>query len=178
MCAIIRTMPKRVRDKEIIEAIDQILQKRIFIDSQKKLHREVLSILTKNGNETGVSAERMRIIGINSGKIKIDIKTRSVDEVPETETGYLRKRKIEYDGDVDRWRRTGRGTDRKGREYKKGEFASVGQPCPVCRNLLERMENKTLFGGKAMIGFKCRVCKYITGRRWREPAKYTFSRKK
>ncbi|OIR16671.1 MAG: hypothetical protein BEU04_01690 [Marine Group III euryarchaeote CG-Bathy1] len=171
-------MPKRVRDKEIIEAIDRILQKRIFIDSQKKLHREVLNILTESGKESGISAERMRIVGINSGKIKIDIKTRSVENVPETETGYLRKRRIAYDGDVRRWRRTGMGTDRKGRKYKKGEFASVGQPCPVCKNLLERMENRTLFGGKAMIGFKCRVCKYVTGRRWREPAKYTFSLKK
>ena len=171
-------MPKRVRDREIIEAIDQILQKRIFIDSQKKLHREVLNILTESGKESGISAERMRIVGINSGKIKIDIKTRSVENVPETETGYLRKRRIAYDGDVRRWRRTGMGTDRKVRKYKKGEFASVGQPCPVCKNLLERMENRTLFGGKAMIGFKCRVCKYVTGRRWREPAKYTFSLKK
>ena len=173
-----KTMTKRVPDKEIVGAIEQILQKRRFIESQKAMHREVINILIEEGKEYGVSAERMRIVGINSGKINIDIKTRSVETVPETESGYLRKRKIIYDGEVHRWRRTERGTDKGGRKYKKGEFASVGQPCPVCKNSLERMQNKTLFGGKTMIGFKCKVCRYTTGRRWREPAKYIFSRRK
>ena len=172
------TMSKRVLDKEIVRAIERILQKRVFIESQKEMHREVLNILKKEGQECGVSAERMRIVGVNSGKVNIDIKTRSVESVPETEMGYLRKRSIAYDGGVRRWRRIGKGVDRKGRRYRKGEFASVGQPCPVCKNTLERTRNETLFGGKTMIGFKCGVCGYTTGRRWREPAKYIFSRRK
>lgn len=171
-------MSKRIPDQEIVGAIEKILQRRIFIESQKEMHREVLNILAEEGRESGVSVERMRIVGINSGKIDIDVKTRSVENIPETETGYLRKRKITYDGGVRRWRRTGKGIDRRGRKYNKGEFASVGQPCPVCKNFLERTRNRTLFGGKTMIGFKCKVCSYTTGRRWKEPAKYIFSRRK
>ena len=68
-----KTMTKRVPDKEIVGAIEQILQKRRFIESQKEMHRKVINILIEEGKECGVSAERMRIVGINSGKINIDI---------------------------------------------------------------------------------------------------------
>ena len=40
-----KTMTKRVPDKEIIRAIEQILQKRRFIESQKEMHREVINTL-------------------------------------------------------------------------------------------------------------------------------------
>ena len=32
-------------------------------------------------------------------------------------------------------------------------------------------------GGKVAIGFRCKLCRYLTGHRWREPSRYSFSRK-
>ena len=50
-----------------------------------------------------------------------------------------------------------------------------GVPCPVCREPLAKVHNATLSGGRVAIGFRCPLCRYLTGHRWREPARYGFS---
>ena len=50
-------------------------------------------------------------------------------------------------------------------------------PCPVCREPLAKVHNATLSGGRVAIGFRCPLCRYTTGHRWREPARYGFSLK-
>ena len=112
-----------------------------------------------------------------SKKIKIGIRTRSVCAAPEADESDFKKQGLGYDPVVKRWRRIRPGEDQSGHRHHRGEFASPGQPCPVCTSPLKKVHNATLYGGKVAIGFKCRVCGYLTGHRWREPSRYSFSLK-
>tara|TARA_B100002051_G_scaffold57331_1_gene53001 strand:+ start:6315 stop:6839 length:525 start_codon:yes stop_codon:yes gene_type:complete len=160
--------------KVIIDAVLQVLKERGTIDTQTKMHKKVLAKLKEDDETYRLSAERMRIVAILSKKIKIGIRTRSVGAAPEADESDFKKQGLGYDPVVKRWRRIRPGEDQSGHYHHRGEFASPGQPCPVCTSSLKKVHNATLYGGKVAIGFKCNLCGYLTGHRWREPSRYSF----
>ena len=164
-------------EKVIVDAVLQVLSERGTIDTQTKMHKKVLDKLKEKDKAYRLSAERMRIVAILSKKIKISIRTRSVGAAPEIDESNYKKQGLGYDPVVKRWRRIRPGEDQSGHHHHRGEFASPGQPCPVCTSPLKEVHNATLYGGKVAIGFKCKLCNYLTGHRWREPSKYSFSLK-
>ena len=163
--------------KVIIDVVLQVLKERGTIDTQTKMHKKVLAKLKEDDETYRLSAERMRIVAILSKKIKIGIRTRSVGAAPEADESDFKKQGLGYDPLVKRWRRIRPGEDQSGHYHHRGEFASPGQPCPVCTSSLKKVHNATLYGGKVAIGFKCNLCGYLTGHRWREPSRYSFSLK-
>ena len=163
--------------KVIIDAVLQVLKERGTIDTQTKMHKKVLAKLKEDDETYRLSAERMRIVSILSKKIKIGIRTRSVGAAPEADESDFKKQGLGYDPVVKRWRRIRPGEDQSGHYHHRGEFASPGQPCPVCTSSLKKVHNATLYGGKVAIGFKCNLCGYLTGHRWREPSRYSFGLK-
>jgi len=168
---------RKPNKKVIIDAVLQVLKERGTIDTQTKMHKKVLAKLKEDDETYRLSAERMRIVAILSKKIKIGIRTRSVGAAPEADESDFKKQGLGYDPLVKRWRRIRPGEDQSGHYHHRGEFASPGQPCPVCTSSLKKVHNATLYGGKVAIGFKCNLCGYLTGHRWREPSRYSFSLK-
>ena len=163
--------------KVIVDAVVGVLKERGSVDTQTKLHRQVVQKLKKEDETYRLSAERMRVVSILSKKVKVGIRTRSVGAAPEADESDFRKQGLGYDPVVKRWRRIRPGEDQSGHHHHPGEFASPGQPCPVCTSPLKKVHNATLYGGKVAIGFKCNTCGYLTGHRWREPSRYSFSLK-
>ena len=163
--------------KVIIESVLEVLRERGSVDTQTKMHKLTIKKLKKQDETYRLSAERMRITAIQSKKVKIGIRTRSVGDAPEADESDYRKQGLGYDPVVKRWRRIRPGEDQSGRHHHRGEFASPGQPCPVCTAPPKKVHNSTLYGGKVAIGFRCNLCRYLTGHRWREPSRYSFSLK-
>ena len=168
---------RKPNKKAIIEAVVGVLKERSSIDTQTKMHHKVVQKLKEEDEKYRLSAERMRVIAILSKKVKVGIRTRSVGAAPEADESDFKKQGLGYDPVVKRWRRIRPGEDQSGHHHHRGEFASPGQPCPVCTSPLKKVHNATLYGGKVAIGFKCNVCGYLTGHRWREPSRYSFSLK-
>jgi hypothetical protein len=48
--------------------------------------------------------------------------------------------------------------------------------CPVCETELEAVENRTLDGGRTVVGTRCPACGYSTGARHEVPLRYEFNR--
>ena len=163
--------------KTIVEAVLGVLKERGSIDTQTKMHHKTVQKLKEDDEKYRLSAERMRVTAILSKKVKVGIRTRSVGAAPEADENDFKKQGLGYDPVVKRWRRIKPGEDQSGHHHHRGEFASPGQPCPVCTSPLKKVHNATLYGGKVAIGFKCNVCGYLTGHRWREPSRYSFSLK-
>jgi hypothetical protein len=163
--------------KVIIEVVSDVLKERGSVDTQTKLHKKVLQKLKKVDKTYRLSAERMRIISILSKKIRVTVRTRSVGAAPEADENDFKKQGLGYDPVVKRWRRIKPGDDLSGHHHHRGEFASPGQPCPVCTSPLKKVHNATLYGGIVAIGFRCGICTYLTGHRWREPSRYSFKLK-
>ena len=61
-------------EQEVRKIILRILSKRGIIESQAELLREVLKHLHRRNKNYKLSGKRMRIIAINSGKVKIEIR--------------------------------------------------------------------------------------------------------
>lgn len=57
---------------------------------------------------------------------------------------------------------------------------TTGEPareeCPVCGTELEQVENRTLEGGRTVVGTACPECPYGTGSRHEVPLRYEFIR--
>ena len=166
---------RRPNKKVIVESVLEVLRESGSVDTQTRMHKHALKKLKSKDEAYRLSAERMRIVAIQSRKVNIGIKTRSVGETPETDESDFRRQGLGYDPMVKRWRRIRPGEDQSGRSHHRGEFASPGQPCPVCTSPLKKVHNATLYGGKVAIGFRCNLCGYLTGHRWREPSRYSFS---
>jgi hypothetical protein len=63
-------------------------------------------------------------------------------------------------------------------EYNESVISGLPDTCPVCRNPMEAVTNRTLDGGMIEVSRKCSVCPYSVGTRRRMPGRYTFMRKK
>ena len=168
---------RKPQEKVIVEAVMEVLKERGSVDTQTKMHNHTLIKLKEKNERYRLSAERMRIVAIKSKKVKVGIRTRSVGAAPDADESDYKKQGLGYDPVVKRWRRIRPGEDQSGKYHHRGEFASPGQPCPVCTSPLRKVHNATLYGGKVAIGFRCNLCRYLTGHRWREPSRYSFSRK-
>ena len=83
--------------KIIIEAVLEVLKERGSIDTQTKMHRNVLKNLKEKDKAYRLSAERMRITAILSKKIKIGIRTRSVGAAPEADESDFKKQGLGYE---------------------------------------------------------------------------------
>lgn len=52
----------------------------------------------------------------------------------------------------------------------------VRDACPVCGAQLDQVANKTLDGGRTVVGAECPSCPYTTGARHEVPLRYEFVR--
>lgn len=61
---------------------------------------------------------------------------------------------------------------------REGDPRKILAKCPVCRSILKRVKNLTIWGGKVTIEYKCSNCGYWTGKKKRIPTRYVFHLKK
>jgi len=61
---------------------------------------------------------------------------------------------------------------------REGDPKKIMNKCPVCRQDLKRVKNKTIWGGEVTIEFSCPGCGYWTGKKKRIPTRYVFHLKK
>lgn len=61
--------------------------------------------------------------------------------------------------------------------YNEGRSEEAPPECPVCRNELRAVSNRTLRGEDTVIGHRCRRCGYSMGLSRRIPGMYVFQRK-
>lgn len=58
---------------------------------------------------------------------------------------------------------------------RRGDRPRPRTQCPVCGAPMERVKNRTLFGGEVTLQFSCTRCSYWTGRERRVPTRYVFN---
>ena len=83
--------------KVIVETVLEVLKERGSVDTQTKMHKHTLKRLKSKDENYRLSAERMRVVAIQSKKVKIGIRTRSVGAVPEADESDFRKQGLGYD---------------------------------------------------------------------------------
>jgi len=103
----------------------------------------------------------------------------------ETQTEFLRLIRIELlkaDGDYrvsgERVRRIGleKGIVKVSIEYRDSDVEDLPHICPVCRNAMSPVMNRSLEGEYVEIKRKCTVCPYAVGKTVLVPGRYVFSR--
>ena len=60
---------------------------------------------------------------------------------------------------------------------KEGEEITSMSLCPVCGSKLKPIKNKTLYSWEVTVGYRCRKCKYWTGKKRRIPKRYVFEKR-
>ncbi len=63
-------------------------------------------------------------------------------------------------------------------DYNESSKTELPDECPVCRNRMSPVMNRTLDGGTIEVLRKCTVCPYSVGTKIHMPGRYTFIRKK
>jgi hypothetical protein len=63
-------------------------------------------------------------------------------------------------------------------EYRESDISDLPHTCPVCRNAMSPVMNRSLEGDYVEIKRKCTVCPYAIGKTVLIPGKYIFSRAK
>ena len=103
----------------------------------------------------------------------------------ETQTEFLRlvrkelsKADAEYRVSGERIRRIGleRGLVKIIIEYRESDIEDLPHICPVCRNAMSPVMNRSLDGEFVEIKRKCTVCPYTIGKTVLVPGRYVFSR--
>jgi hypothetical protein len=61
---------------------------------------------------------------------------------------------------------------------REGDPKKLMIKCPVCKSILKRVKNLTIWGGEVTIEFRCNKCSYWTGKKKRMPTRYVFHLKK
>lgn len=61
---------------------------------------------------------------------------------------------------------------------KDGDPHKILHKCPVCSGSLQRVKNRTIYGGEVTLQFTCMQCGYWTGKKKKVPTLYVFHRKK
>ena len=61
---------------------------------------------------------------------------------------------------------------------REGDPKKIMTKCPVCSNVLKKVKNLTIWGGKVTLEFRCSNCGYWTGKKKRIPTRYVFHLKK
>lgn len=60
---------------------------------------------------------------------------------------------------------------------KEGKETGIMTVCPVCNSKLTSIKNKTLYNWEITVGYRCRKCKYWTGKKKRIPTRYVFEKR-
>ena len=60
--------------------------------------------------------------------------------------------------------------------YRETSERSPPSACPVCSSPLEEIHNRTLFGDRVTLGYRCSRCAYWTHLKRRVPVRYAFLR--
>ncbi|MDR1690792.1 MAG: hypothetical protein LBR42_02960, partial [Candidatus Methanoplasma sp.] len=103
----------------------------------------------------------------------------------ETQAEFLRlvrkelsKECEDYRVSGERIRRMGldRGIIRISIEYRESDIKDLPHICPVCRNAMSPVMNRSLEGEFVEIKRKCTVCPYVIGKDVLVPGRYVFSR--
>jgi hypothetical protein len=103
----------------------------------------------------------------------------------ETQAEFLRlvrkeltKLDEEYRVSGERIRRIGvdRGIVKISIEYRESDIKDLPHICPVCKNALSSLKNRSLDGETVEIKRKCTVCPYTIGKEVLVPGRYVFSR--
>ncbi|MCL1811179.1 MAG: hypothetical protein FWG41_03040 [Methanomassiliicoccaceae archaeon] len=103
----------------------------------------------------------------------------------ETQTEFLKlvrkelsKEDEDYRVSGERIRKIGveRGIIRISIEYRESDIEGLPHICPVCKNAMSPLMNRSLDGDSVEIKRKCTVCSYTVGRKMLVPGRYTFSR--
>ncbi len=89
--------------KVIVETVLGVLKERGSVDTQTKMHKHTLKRLKSKDENYRLSAERMRIVAIQSKKVKIGMRTRSVGAAPEADESDFRKQGLGYDKMLDNY---------------------------------------------------------------------------
>ena len=86
----------------------------------------------------------------------------------------------EYRVSGERIRRIGveRGIVKITIEYRESDIADLPHICPVCKNAMSPVMNRSLEGEYVEIKRKCTVCPYTMGKKVLLPGRYVFSRSK
>lgn len=89
-------------------------------------------------------------------------------------------KKGEYRASGERIRRLAIDRELVRLEIRYNEFDDSDLPdiCPVCRNPMKSVYNKTLYDQTIEVKRKCSSCTYSVGKRKRMPGHYTFVRKR
>lgn len=61
---------------------------------------------------------------------------------------------------------------------REGDPKKLMTKCPVCKHVLKKVRNQTIWGGKVTLEFKCTYCGYWTGKKKRIPTRYVFHQKR
>jgi len=57
---------------------------------------------------------------------------------------------------------------------RDGDPDKILHKCPVCSGSLQRVKNKTIYGGEVTLEFRCVQCGYWTGKKKKIPTLYVF----
>lgn len=89
-------------------------------------------------------------------------------------------KKGDYRASGERIRRVAIDRDLVRLDIRYNEFNDSDLPeyCPVCRNPMQSIYNKTLYDQTIEVKRKCSSCSYSVGKRKRMPGHYTFVRKR
>ncbi|MDN5357418.1 MAG: hypothetical protein PWR17_587 [Candidatus Methanomethylophilaceae archaeon] len=63
-------------------------------------------------------------------------------------------------------------------EYNASKSSKISELCPVCRNPMVPIRNRTLDGGVVEMRRKCSVCPYAIGSNPTVPGRYFFTKKR
>lgn len=126
--------PTSVRDEEVVAALASVFAKREKVETQHRLRAMVAQELERKRPGARVSGERVRLLAIRSGLVRMETRTKTSDAIDDLEV------------------------------------------CPVCKGKLRRVRNRTLSGGRVLVGLKCAACGYKTGRQLEVPTRYVFHR--
>lgn len=57
---------------------------------------------------------------------------------------------------------------------REGDPEKILHKCPVCNHVLQRVKNKTIYGGEVTLELRCSLCGYWTGKKKKIPTLYVF----
>ncbi len=61
-------------------------------------------------------------------------------------------------------------------EYRESDIKGLPHTCPVCRNAMSPIMNRSLDGDSVEVKRRCTVCPYAIGKKVMTPGRYIFSR--
>ncbi len=67
-------------EEEVSRIIEKILKRRGTVESQRELHDEVMKHLVRMNKSYRLTPRRMRLIAINSGKVRMEIRYKVMDK--------------------------------------------------------------------------------------------------